>query len=410
MRRNAVAGQGLTRASYLPFDEADTKRALPIRAHRTHNTMASRILITGGAGFVRSHLADELLEHGYAVRVLDNLDPQVHGPGQRRPAYLAEDVELIVGDVRDADAVERALRGVDAVFHFAAAVGVGQSMYEIEHYTSVNAVGTAVLLERLARHRVARLIVASSMSIYGEGMYRTRDGVRAEGRERSLDQLKRRDWEIRAWDGSPLEPIPTPETKTPALPSVYAINKYDQERLCMTVARAYGIAAVGLRFFNIYGPRQALSNPYTGVLAIFASRYLNGQPPLINEDGRQQRDFVSVRDVAQACRLALARPSAAGEVFNIGSGEHFTISAVAAAMAGALGCEHIEPQITARYRMGDIRNCFADIAHARHVLGYAPEVSLTEGLRELAQWLDGQAAVDRVSQASEELASRGLTV
>jgi dTDP-L-rhamnose 4-epimerase len=255
-----------------------------------------------------------------------------------------------------------------------------------------------------------RLIVASSMSIYGEGLYRTVDGQKAEGRERSLEQLKRHEWEISAWDGTPLAPLPTPESKTPALPSVYAINKYEQERMCMTVARAYGISSVALRFFNIYGPRQALSNPYTGVLAIFASRFLNGQPPLINEDGLQRRDFVSVHDVVRACRLALETPQAAGEVMNIGSGEDCNILEVAEAMATALDCRHLQPEITGRYRMGDIRNCFADISRARKILNYQPEVGLHEGIEELANWLDGRTAEDRVLQASQELSNRGLTV
>jgi dTDP-L-rhamnose 4-epimerase len=372
--------------------------------------MAKRILITGGAGFVGSHVADELLDHGYSIRVLDNLSPQVHGESRARPDYLAEDVELMVGDVRDVSAVERALKGVDAVYHFAAAVGVGQSMYEISEYTSVNSLGTAVLLEQLVHHRVERLVVASSMSIYGEGMYRAKDGRAVAGKERTLDQLKKHEWELRDADGGPLEPVPTPEYKIPALPSVYAINKYDQERLCLTVARAYDIEAVGLRFFNIYGPRQALSNPYTGVLAIFASRYLNNQAPLINEDGHQCRDFVSVRDVARACRLALERPGIGGEVFNIGSGEHYSVRQVAAAMARALDCEHIVPEITGRYRMGDIRHCFADVSHAWTKLGYTAQVSFQDGLKDLAAWLEGKTAEDRVLQASQELASRGLTV
>jgi dTDP-L-rhamnose 4-epimerase len=372
--------------------------------------MAKRILITGGAGFVGSHLADELLDHGYDVRVLDNLSPQVHGDGRKRPEHLAEDVELLVGDVRDSAAVERALEGVDAVYHFAAAVGVGQSMYEISEYTSVNSLGTAVLLEQLVHHRVERLVVASSMSIYGEGMYRARDGRIVPGKERALDQLKQHDWELRDADGSPLQPIPTPEHKMPALPSVYAINKYDQERLCLSVGRAYDIEAVGLRFFNIYGPRQALSNPYTGVLAIFASRYLNRQAPLIHEDGHQRRDFVSVRDVARACRLALERPGVGGEVFNIGSGQNFSVREVAAEMAQALDCTDIEPEVTGRYRMGDIRHCFADISHAASRLGYAPQVDFQSGVKDLAGWLEGKTAEDRVLQASQELASRGLTV
>jgi dTDP-L-rhamnose 4-epimerase len=372
--------------------------------------MAEKILITGGAGFVGSHLADELLEHGYEVRALDSLSPQVHGGDAARPEYLAPEVELHIGDIRDARVVRKALEGVDAVYHLAATVGVGQSMYEIENYTSINGVGTAVLLEALAKNPVERLIVASSMSIYGEGLYRTASGERVEGSERSLEQLKARDWDVRDAAGEALTPIPTPETKCPALPSVYAISKYHQERLCMNVGRAYGIPTVGLRFFNIYGTRQALSNPYTGVLAIFASRFLNGQPPLINEDGLQQRDFVSVTDIAQACRLALEVPDAAGHVFNVGSGQTYNVRQIAEEMARTLGMEHIEPEITGRYRMGDIRNCFADITLAKKVLGYAPRVTLAEGLVDLAEWLEGQTAVDRVADASRELVSRGLTV
>lgn len=372
--------------------------------------MSKTILITGGAGFVGSHLADELLEHGYRVRALDDLFPQVHGGARRRPEYLAREVELIVGDLRDPAVVWRALEGVSAVYHLAATVGVGQSMYEIEHYTSANGVGTAVLLEALAKRPVERLVVASSMSIYGEGLYRAANGNRVEGIERSLEQLRRHDWEVRGADGAPLTPLPTPETKCPALPSVYAISKYHQERLCMVVGRAYEIPTVALRFFNIFGTRQALSNPYTGVLAIFASRLLNGRPPLINEDGFQQRDFVSVRDVAQACRLAMEVPGAAGRVFNIGSGRPLTIRAVAEKMAQALGREEIEPELTGRYRMGDIRNCFADITQARKHLDYQPQVTLEDGLVELAEWVESQTPVDHLEHAAHELASRGLTV
>jgi dTDP-L-rhamnose 4-epimerase len=372
--------------------------------------MPETILITGGAGFVGSHLADELLEHGYRVRALDNLASQVHGESARRPEYLAEDVELIPGDIRDPHVVWKALEGVDVVYHLAATVGVGQSMYEIANYTDVNGMGTAVLLEAIAKRPVQRLVVASSMSIYGEGLYKTRSGNRVEGLERSLEQLKAHEWDVKGSNGDSLTPIPTPETKCPALPSVYAISKYHQERMCMTVGRAYGIPTVGLRFFNIFGTRQALSNPYTGVLAIFASRFLNDKPPLINEDGNQQRDFVSVHDIAQACRLAVEVPGAADRVFNIGSGTPFTIREVAAKMARVLGKDHIEAEVTGRYRMGDIRNCFADITLARRVLGYDPKVSLEDGLVDLADWLEGQTAVDHVESASRELIARGLTV
>jgi len=355
-------------------------------------------------------LADELLRHDYSVRVLDSLIPQVHGGDQVRPDYLSDDVELMIGDVRDMRLVEKALVNVDAVYHLAAAVGVGQSMYEIQSYTSVNGLGTAVLLEALAKRPVERLIVASSMSIYGEGLYRNGAGQIVEGHERSLGQLKKRDWDLRGLNGERLEPVPTPETKFPLLPSVYAISKYDQERLCMTVGKAYNIETVALRFFNIYGTRQALSNPYTGVLAIFASRLLNGESPLINEDGHQRRDFVSVYDIAQACRLALETPKAANRIFNIGSGESKSVLEIAEQLSSVMGCPELSPEISGRYRVGDIRNCFADISEARRTLNYKPTVRLEDGLRELAQWLEGQTAVDRTSEAQLELGKRGLTI
>jgi dTDP-L-rhamnose 4-epimerase len=228
--------------------------------------------------------------------------------------------------------------------------------------------------------------------------------------ERSLEQLRRGEWEWRDEDGAALLPAPTPETKAPALASVYALSKLDQERMCLMIARAYGMKAVALRFFNAYGPRQALSNPYTGVLAIFASRLLNDSAPRIFEDGWQQRDFVSVYDIARACRLALETPAAAGEVFNIGSGEARTVREIAQRLAAVTGREHLQPEITGKYRVGDIRHCFADISKARDILGYTPQVKLDDGLAELAAWLEGQAAVDRVAQASAELDARGLAI
>jgi dTDP-L-rhamnose 4-epimerase len=372
--------------------------------------MAKHVLITGGAGFIGSHVADELLARGARVRALDSLAPQVHGEGAARPDYLDPQVELIVGDLRDRDTVRRALKGIEAVYHFAAVVGVGQSMYQVARYTQVNNVGTAVLLEALIEQPVERLVIASSMSLYGEGLYRTPTGETRTVGERSLEQLRRADWDWRAPDGTPLAPIPTPESKAPALASVYALSKFDQERLCLMIGRAYGIPTVALRFFNVYGPRQALSNPYTGVLAIFAAQLLNGNSPSIFEDGHQQRDFVSVYDVAQACRLALESPAAAGEVFNVGSGLASTVREIAERLARVMGKTHVKPDVTGQYRAGDIRHCFADIAKARTMLGYEPRVELAEGLAELAAWLEGRAAVDRVAQARAELAARGLTV
>jgi dTDP-L-rhamnose 4-epimerase len=368
-----------------------------------------RILITGGAGFIGSHLCDELLQCGHRVRVLDNLSAQVHGHAAARPAYLDAEVELLQGDVRDPSAVQRALADIDGVYHFAAAVGVGQSMYEVAEYTSINNVGTAVLLEALIRQPVERLVVASSMSIYGEGQYRSSDGRNVVAAERTLDQLRRGEWELRDAGGNLLEPAPTPEDKVPSLASVYALSKYDQERLCLMIGRAYGIPTVALRFFNVFGTRQALSNPYTGVLAIFASRLLNGNRPLIFEDGRQRRDFVSVRDVVQACRNALELESAVDQAINVGSGRAYMILEVGEMLGRVLGSS-IEPEITGKYRVGDIRHCVADIGLARRLLDYEPHVTLEDGIVELAAWLQGRAADDHVDEASAELAVRGLTV
>lgn len=367
------------------------------------------ILITGGAGFIGSHLCDELINHGYTVRVLDSLISQVHGPNAERPEYLNPQVELLVGDVRDKEKVLQALEGIDAVYHFAARVGVGQSMYEVNEYTDVNNRGTAVLLEALIQHPVKRLIVASSMSIYGEGLYHTEDGQVVEGTNRTLAQLKAGEWEL-SRNGSALTPIPTPESKTPTLASVYALSKYDQEVMSLICGKAYNIPTVALRFFNVYGTRQALSNPYTGVLAIFASRYLNGKSPIIFEDGEQKRDFVSVKDVARACRLALEVEDAAYEVFNVGSGNSYTVWEIAEKLSNTMGMQHIQPTATGQYRVGDIRHCFSDISKAKRILGFEPEVSLEDGLQELAGWLEEQVAVDNVEQAKEELAARGLTV
>jgi dTDP-L-rhamnose 4-epimerase len=368
------------------------------------------ILVTGGAGFIGSHLCDELLQHGYRVRVLDNLTDQVHGPDRARPVYLSPDVELLVGDIRDPAAVRRALADVDAVFHFVATVGVGQSMYEIVRFTDVNALGTAMLLEALARRPVEKLVVASSMSISGEGLYRDAAGQVYEETQRSLDQLKASDWEMRNLDGERLTPVPTPESKKPTLVSIYALNKYDQERMCLMIGQAYGIQTAALRFFNVYGPNQSLSNPYTGVLAIFASRLINGNRPSIFEDGNQVRDFVSVHDVVRGCRLALEVEHAAGGVFNIGSGRGYRVREIAERLAKVLGKYELQPEISGRYRVGDIRHCFADISLARGVLGYEPQVELEDGMLELAGWLEGQVAHDRFGEASAELAARGLVV
>jgi dTDP-L-rhamnose 4-epimerase len=369
-----------------------------------------RVLVTGGAGFIGSHLADRLLAEGHEVRALDNLDPQVH-PDRERPGYLDGDVELQVGDVRDHDAVRLALDGIDAVVHFAAAVGVGQSMYEIERYTSVNAIGAAVVLEEAVerRDRIRKLLVASSMSIYGEGQYRnpqTGEGGLAPG-IRPESQLAAREWEVRADDGTPLEPEPTAETKLLRPTSIYAIGKRDHEEMVLSVGAAYGISAVALRFFNVYGERQALSNPYTGAAAIFASRLLNDRAPLVFEDGNQMRDFIDVRDIARCCALALQQDGADGSTLNVGTGRPTSILEVARVIARGLGKE-IEPEVVNEFRAGDIRHCYADTQLAGELLGFRAEIPFEAGMQELLAWLEGQEAADTVDAAREALVARGL--
>jgi dTDP-L-rhamnose 4-epimerase len=371
-----------------------------------------KVLVTGGAGFVGSHLVDALLARGDSVRIVDNLVPQVHGPARRVPPWVPAEAELLVGDVRDAEAVRRSLRGVDTVYHLAAAVGVGQSMYQVADYTAVNTQGTANLLQALVDQRggVERLVVASSMSIYGEGRYTRPDGREPRITGRSLEQLRRHEWELLDVDGVELAPASTDEAKPLDATSIYALTKADQEKMVLLIGGAYGIPSVALRFFNIYGPRQALSNPYTGVAAIFSSRLLNGQPPLIFEDGGQRRDFVSVHDIVRALLLAASEEAAVGRALNVGSGRAVSVREVAKTLARVLGTE-IEPEVTGKYRVGDIRNCWADISLAREVLGYEPAVSFEQGMQELVGWLQEQERPESAVEAhTAELAARGLTL
>ncbi len=373
--------------------------------------MTNRVLVTGGAGFIGCHLVRALLARGDEVRVLDSLIGQVHGEDATEALAAAHPVlrgaEFVHADIRDADRVAAALRGVDRVVHLAAEVGVGQSMYAIERYVSVNDTGTAVLAEALTRRPVERVVVASSMSVYGEGLYRTAAGEVVDDVLRPAGRVGG-SWDPAAADGSPLVPVATPEWKRPSVGSVYALTKYVQERLVLTVAPAYGMQGVALRLFNAYGPGQALSNPYTGVLAIFAQRLHNAERPLVFEDGEQRRDFVHVDDVARAFLLALDVPEAAGRVFNIGSGADVSINQVALAMAEAMGQPGRMPELVGKARSGDIRHCFADISLAREVLGYAPRRSFADSLGELAEWVRRQQATDRVEQARRELETRGL--
>jgi dTDP-L-rhamnose 4-epimerase len=366
--------------------------------------MSGNYLITGGAGFIGRQLCSELLSTGSHVRVLDSLIPQVHGDGV---PWLPTGVEVVKGDVRDAHLLDQALCDIDGVFHLAAEVGVGQSMYEITRYVGGNDLGTAVLLQRLAANPVCRLVVASSMSVYGEGLYRDSAGsphaaiTRASG-------VAAPNWDPVAPDGSLLIPVPTDESKQLHLASIYALTKFVQERSCQIFGAAYGVEVVALRLFNVFGPGQALSNPYTGVLANFGARLLHGQPPLVFEDGQQKRDFVHVRDVARAFRLAMENPFAAGHTINIASGHSYTIDRVARLLAHAMDVPHLQPKVLNKARAGDIRHCFADISKARDLLSFEPQYLLEDSLDELVGWIRASDARDRGEDARQQLEMRGL--
>lgn len=368
------------------------------------------ILITGGAGFVGSHTADALLEKGHKIRVFDNLTPQVHGEASRIPDYLNKEVEFVKGDVRDRDALKKAIQGMEAIYHLAAAVGVGQSMYKVQEYVDVNSLGGAVLLDILIneKHAVEKVVVASSMSIYGEGQYRCDLCGIVSPKLRSNAQLEARDWEMHCPKCSAtVSPIPTNEEKHLFPTSIYAITKRDHEETFLVVGRAYQIPTVALRYFNIYGSRQALSNPYTGVGAIFCSRLLNHNSPLIFEDGLQSRDFTHIRDIVQANLLALEKPEANYEVFNVGTGTPMSILEMAEMLKTRLAPEQ-EFQIIGKYRAGDIRHCFADIGKIKQKLGYQPLVPFSEGVIELIEWVTTQNAEDKVEMAKAQLIERSL--
>jgi dTDP-L-rhamnose 4-epimerase len=369
--------------------------------------LGERILVTGGGGFIGRAVTRELLRRGNEVRVLDSLIEQVHGD-RDRPEDFPDDAELIVGDIRNKDVVAHSLKGVESVVHLAAEVGVGQSMYAVERYTSVNETGSAVLFEALIDHPVRRVVTASSMSIYGEGLYRDADGLLVENAERKPRTSDTQSWDPLDANGRPLTPVATPEWKQPSLASIYALSKYVQERQTLIMAAAYGMEGTCLRLFNVYGPGQALSNPYTGVLAIFSSRLMNGQRPLIFEDGEQRRDFVYVGDVARAFADALTHPNAPGEVFNIGSGQERSVREVAQSIARAMNRNDIEPEITRKSRIGDIRHCFCDGSKAAERLGFEAQKDFDEGLAELAEWVAEQEATDRVDEARAELEAKGL--
>ncbi len=368
-----------------------------------------RVLVTGGAGFIGSHLVDALLERGHEVTVFDTLDSQVH-PGRRVPDYVNAEARLVRGDMRDYDRLRDVVVHAEVIFHLAAAVGMGQSMYQVKKYVDVNTGGTANLLDILANrpHNVRKLVVAASMSSYGEGKYRCeRCGVQKPPM-RSAETTGPGRWDPPCPGcGGPLAPVPTDERTSCDCEAVYALTKKHQEDLALSIGKTYGIPTVALRYFNTYGPRHSLNNPYTGVCAIFMSRIKNDRPPVVYEDGNQTRDFVSVHDIVQANLLAMEKDDGDGEVFNVGSGIPLKIREIAITLARLYG-KDIEPEIAARFRKGDVRHCFADITKIRDRLGYDPTVSFDDGVRELIEWSRDADSLDSFDAAEAELRDKGL--
>jgi dTDP-L-rhamnose 4-epimerase len=371
------------------------------------NIFSMKILVTGGAGFIGSHLVDRLISENHEVVVIDNLEPQVHQ--NKKPDYLNSEAKYIFKDLSDKETLVSILKDVEIIFHQAAAVGVGQSMYEIEKYVEMNVMGTAKLLELLVNNEnsVKKLVVASSMSIYGEGAYECGKCGIVYPELRSEKQMKTREWEmICPKCGMQAKPIPTKEGKPLKPTSVYAISKRDQEEMCLSVGRAYGIPTVSLRYFNVYGPRQSLSNPYTGVCAIFSSRIKNNNPPIIYEDGLQTRDFIYVDDIVSANTFAMKENKMNYKSLNVGTGKPVKIIEIANTLASLYG-KDIKPKTVNKYRSGDIRHCFADVSEIKK-LGFDAKTSFEEGMRKLVEWGEQAKAIDKVDEATKELIDRGL--
>ncbi|MEM3399508.1 MAG: SDR family NAD(P)-dependent oxidoreductase [Candidatus Micrarchaeia archaeon] len=365
-----------------------------------------KILVTGGAGFIGSHIVDALVEEGHEVRILDSLEKQVHFG--RKPAYINENAEFMLGDLRKSADIRRALEGIEAIFHEASLVSVAQSMYDVAEYCNSNITATASLMEFLIakEHEVKKLVLAASMSCYGEGAYECEKCGPQYPEARTEKQIRERKWEHFCKCGRMLKPMPTNEEKPQKPSSIYALTKKVQEEMALMLGRAYGLPVVALRYFNVYGPRQSLSNPYTGVAAIFSSRIKNDKPPIIYEDGMQTRDFICVDDVVRANMLALKSKNADYRSFNVGSGNPTSILTVACVLTKLYG-KKIEPLVTNQYRKGDIRHAYADISRIR-ALGFEPRVSFEEGMKKLVSWAEKERAEDKLDDVMEELREKGV--
>ncbi len=368
------------------------------------------VLVTGGCGFIGSHLVDRLVELGFNVKVYDNLEPQVHLG--KKPVYLNKEAEYIFGDLRDKEKLKKVLKKVEIIFHLASQVGVGQSMYEIYKYVDHNCLGTAVLLETVVntKNKVKKIIVASSMSIYGEGAYKCKNCGVVYPKFRCKEDLKNKIWELKCPKCKrKITPIPTSEEKPLNPTSIYATTKRTQEEMCLEIGSAYKIPVVALRYFNVYGERQSLNNPYTGVCAIFISRIKNNKPPLIFEDGKQTRDFIHVSDVVQANILAMENKNADFKIFNVGRGKAVSILEVANVLI-SIYKKDIKPKILNKYRAGDIRHCFADVKKIKEELGFSPKVDFEEGMRRLVLWSEDKEAKDLLDKAKKELIRKKLII
>lgn len=367
-------------------------------------------MITGGAGFIGSHTADALIAQGHTVRILDILDPQIHGTSGNFPAYLHPAVQCVQGDVRDVGQVTDALEGVDAVYHFAALTGVGQSMYDLSAYVHTNCTGTAALLEAILKRgkSIRRLVLASSRAVYGEGTHTCPVHGTVYPGMRTREAMERGEFSATCPAcGAVASPVATAEDRPLEPISVYGWTKKQQEEQCGYVAKTFGMPVTMLRYFNVYGSRQSLQNPYTGVVSIFYSRILADQSIYIYERGTPGRDFVHISDVVRANLAALDSDTEPGVCINVGSGQRHSILDVAQTLAKVIGkAARLEDR--GEFRVGDIHFCYADQTRARQLLGIEPQVSLEAGLQEFVAWARGQQSVDLYQKTVDELQRHGL--
>lgn len=376
--------------------------------------MSRAILITGGAGFIGSHLAEHLIEKDYRVRLYDNLNTQVHGPNAILPEYLRRSgIEFLKGEMNDNKMLKEAIEGINVIVHLAAETGVGQSMYEVEKYVKTNIQGTAILLESLVngKYQVEKIVLASSRAVYGEGKYECERCGIVYPPQRELRQIKNKDWELKCpYCKKSIKALPTNENSPLNPGSIYAVTKQTQEQLISNICKSFKIPFVILRYQNVYGPRQSLNNPYTGILSIFSTRIMNNEPPLIFEDGKESRDFVYIDDVIQATMLAIENKKLKESVFNVGTGRKISVQEVANILMRKFNST-LKPKIIEKGRIGDIRSCYADLTQIEKILGYKPKYNIEMGLVNFVDWVKSQPSfTDLSGKASKELKRRGLFI